>query len=92
MAEWELLVIGNAPHSALAGLVSLRTLLFPSGAKSGAAANSLKETFELYLSTLSKTKGTDALPDRRPGTAKYRYKSELESDSEMGWDSGSRLA
>jgi lipopolysaccharide transport system ATP-binding protein len=34
---------------------------------------SVKETIELYLSTFSKSTGSDELSDRRPGTGEYRY-------------------
>ena len=40
---------------------------------SRAYLGSVKETIELYLSTFSENKGSDALPDRRPGSGEYRY-------------------
>ena len=38
-----------------------------------AHTGSVKETIELYLSTFSKTNGSDELPNRRPGSGEYRY-------------------
>ena len=38
-----------------------------------AYTGSVKETIELYLSTFSKTNGSDELPNRRPGSGEYRY-------------------
>jgi lipopolysaccharide transport system ATP-binding protein len=48
-----------------------RGLFFREG--SLAYAGGIKETIELYLSTLSKTNGIDVFPDRRPGSGEYRY-------------------
>ena len=38
-----------------------------------AYAGGVKETIDRYLSTFSKTRGSDECPDRRPGSGEYRY-------------------
>jgi lipopolysaccharide transport system ATP-binding protein len=38
-----------------------------------AYSGNVKETIELYLSTFSKSRGSDELPDRRSGSGEYRY-------------------
>ena len=38
-----------------------------------AYAGGVREAIDLYLSTFSKTRGSDECPDRRPGSGEYRY-------------------
>ena len=38
-----------------------------------AYAGGVAETIDMYLSSFSKTGGSDELPDRRPGSGEYRY-------------------
>jgi lipopolysaccharide transport system ATP-binding protein len=46
--------------------------LFLSGG-SIAYAGTIQETIDRYLSTFSKTRGSEEFPDRRPGSGEYRY-------------------
>jgi lipopolysaccharide transport system ATP-binding protein len=48
-----------------------RGMFFQGG--SLAYAGGVKETIDLYLSTFSRTTGSQELPDRRSGTGEYRY-------------------
>jgi lipopolysaccharide transport system ATP-binding protein len=49
-----------------------------------AYAGGVEETIELYMSSFAKTKGSDGLPDRRPGSGEYRYLSANPSQEYFG--------